>query len=91
MAALQSTNYASSAITLKQAETFRKRFAGLRDERGATAIAARSTGKGVSELHIHHDPGCRACYQRRGATIVVLLWASPINGKNDHDRETHHL
>lgn len=73
-------------IELKQTETFRKWFAKLRDERAVTAIASRldrlafghagdaeSVGKGVSELRIHHGPGYRVYFQRRGNTIIVLL------------------
>lgn len=73
-------------IALKQTETFRKWFVGLRDERAATAIAARldrlafghagdarPIGKGISELRIHHGPGYRVYFQQRGATIIVLL------------------
>ncbi len=73
-------------IALKQTGTFRKWFAGLRDERAATAIAsrldrlafghagdARPIGRGVSELRIHHGPGYRVYFQQRGARIIVLL------------------
>jgi putative addiction module killer protein len=71
---------------LKQTETFRKWFAKLRDPRSATAIASRldrlgfghagdaePVGQGVSELRIHHGPGYRVYFQRRGSTIIVLL------------------
>ena len=73
-------------IELKQTESFRKWFAKLRDARAATAIASRldglrfgdvgdaePVGKGVSELRIHHGPGYRVFFQRRGDTIIVLL------------------
>lgn len=30
-------------------------------------------GEGISELRIHHGPGYRVYFQRRGDTIVVLL------------------
>ena len=73
-------------ITLKQTETFRNWFTKLRDERAATAITARldrlafghagdarRIGKGVCELRIHHGPGYRVYFQRRSATIIVLL------------------
>ncbi len=74
-------------IELKQTETFRKWFGKLRDERATTAIASRldrlafghagdaePVGKGVSELRIHYGPGYRVYFQRRGDTIIVLLY-----------------
>lgn len=73
-------------IELKQTETFRTWRKKLKDERARTAIALRLTrlayghagdaepvGQGVSELRIHHGPGCRVYFQRRGDTIIVLL------------------
>lgn len=73
-------------IELKQTETFRRWFARLRDERAVAAITSRldrlafghagdaePVGKGVSELRIHHGPGYRVYFQRRGDLIVILL------------------
>ena len=73
-------------IALEQTETFQKWLAKLRDERAVTAIVSRldrlmfghagdaePVGQGVSELRIHHGPGYRVYFQRRGDTIILLL------------------
>jgi putative addiction module killer protein len=73
-------------IELKQTETFRTWRMNLKDQRARAAIASRldrltfgHTGdakpieKGVSELRIHHGPGYRVYFQRRGNTIIILL------------------
>jgi putative addiction module killer protein len=71
---------------LKQTDTFRKWWTKLRDDRARGVIFARldrlayghagdvePVGDGVSELRIHYGPGYRIYFQRRGATILVLL------------------
>ena len=71
---------------LKQTETFRKWRMGLKDERAKGLIASRldrlayghagdvePVGEGISELRIHHGPGYRIYFQKRGATVIVLL------------------
>ncbi|WP_092028862.1 type II toxin-antitoxin system RelE/ParE family toxin [Bradyrhizobium sp. OK095] len=73
-------------VELKQTETFRKWRSRLRDERARALIASRldrlaqghagdaePVGDGISELRIHHGPGYRIYFQKRGSTIVVLL------------------
>jgi putative addiction module killer protein len=73
-------------LELRQTETFRKWRTRLRDQRARAIIASRldrlalghagdaePVGEGVSELRIHHGPGYRVYFQRRGATIIVLL------------------
>lgn len=73
-------------IELKQTETFRKWRTRLKDERARILIASRldrlafgltgdaePVGQGVSELRIHHGPGYRIYFQKRGSTIIVLL------------------
>ena len=73
-------------LELKQTETFRKWRIRLKDERVRALIASRldrlafghagdaeSVGHGVSELRIHHGPGYRVYFQRRGTTLIVLL------------------
>ena len=73
-------------IELKQTETFRKWRTQLKDERARTLIASRldrlafglagdvePVGQGLSELRIHHGPGYRIYFQKRGNMIIVLL------------------
>jgi putative addiction module killer protein len=73
-------------LELKQTETFRKWRQRLKDHRARAMIASRldrlaqghagdaePVGEGVSELRIHHGPGYRVYFQRRGSTIIVLL------------------
>ncbi|MET4277326.1 MULTISPECIES: type II toxin-antitoxin system RelE/ParE family toxin [unclassified Bradyrhizobium] len=73
-------------IELKQTETFRKWRSRLKDERARALIASRldrlahghpgdvePVGDGVSELRIHHGPGYRIYFQKRGNAIIVLL------------------
>lgn len=58
----------------------------LKDERARALIASRldrlafghagdaeAVGQGISELRIHHGPGYRVYFQKRGDTIIVLL------------------
>ena len=73
-------------IELKQTETFRKWWTGLRDKRALGIILSRldrlayghvgdaePVGDGISELRIHCGPGYRVYFQRRGNTLIVLL------------------
>jgi putative addiction module killer protein len=73
-------------VELKQTETFRKWWAGLRDKRALGVILARldrlayghagdvqPVGEGVSELRIHYGPGYRVYFQRRGNALIILL------------------
>ena len=74
-------------IELKQTETFRKWRTRLKDERARILVASRldrlafglagdvePVGQGVNELRIHHGPGYRIYFQKRGSTIIVLLF-----------------
>jgi putative addiction module killer protein len=73
-------------LQLRQTETFRKWERKLKDRKARAAIAARlfrlanglagdvsPVGHGISELRIHHGPGYRVYFQRRGEEIIVLL------------------
>ena len=75
-----------SMFELKQTETFRKWRVRLKDARALAVIASRldrlafglagdaePVGHGISELRIHHGPGYRVYFQKRGTTIIVLL------------------
>ncbi len=67
-------------------EVFDLWFKSLRDRQAARRIQARidrvedgnlgdhkPVGEGVSELRIHHGPGYRIYFTRRGLEIVILL------------------
>ena len=73
-------------IDIRQTETFRKWRLRLKNDQVRALIASRldrlafglagdvqPVGQGVSELRIHHGPGYRVYFQKRGATIIVLL------------------
>jgi putative addiction module killer protein len=71
---------------LKQTDTFRAWWTRLKDERAKGLIASRLSrlayghvgdvapvGDGISELRIHHGPGYRVYFRKRGKTVVILL------------------
>jgi len=73
------------ALVIKQTDTFRKWERAL-DPKAQALIAARlnriayglmgdvkSVGEGVSEIRIHHGPGYRIYFTRKGSEIIVLL------------------
>ncbi len=73
-------------LELKQTETFRKWWANLTDERARGLIFSRlnrlayghpgdvaPVGEGISELRVHHGPGYRIYFRRRGRTMLILL------------------
>ena len=71
---------------IRRSAVFEAWLRGLKD-RTATAIVARrirriamgnlgdvkSLGDGISEVRIHHGPGYRVYFTRRGNTVIVLL------------------
>jgi putative addiction module killer protein len=73
-------------VELRQTETFRKWWVRLKDERARGVILGRldrmayghagdvsPVGDGISELRIHHGPGYRVYFQKRGNAVIVLL------------------
>lgn len=73
-------------ITVRQTETFRTWFEGLRDRLAQKHILVRigrlergnfgdvrPVGDGLSELRIFHGPGYRLYLAPRGQEIVILL------------------
>ena len=73
-------------VEVRETAVFSRWMAGLRDHRARAKIAARidrlalgnpgdvePVGEGVSELRIHHGPGYRVYFVRRGGTLIILL------------------
>ncbi|MCA3716716.1 MAG: type II toxin-antitoxin system RelE/ParE family toxin [Brevundimonas sp.] len=73
-------------LRVETTETFDAWIRSLRDATARAIVArrirrvalgnlgdTRSVGEGVSELRIHHGPGYRVYYVRRGDTVIVLL------------------
>lgn len=71
---------------VRQTETYAKWERGLRDSIARAAITARvvrlangntgdvkPVGDGISELRVHHGPGYRVYFQKRGTEIILLL------------------
>ncbi|MDR6632708.1 putative addiction module killer protein [Phyllobacterium sp. 1468] len=63
----------------KQSDTFKrwqnKSLIALRLQRllGGNAGDVAPVGAGISELRVHHGPGYRVYFQRRGDLIILLL------------------
>jgi putative addiction module killer protein len=73
-------------VTIKETKNFEEWWSGLRDHRAKGLMTSRierlkfghagdvaPIGDGISELRIHHGPGYRIYFCRRGASIVLLL------------------
>lgn len=73
-------------VELQQTALFRKWWSGLKNDCARGVIFSRldrlafghagdvePVGEGVSELRIHHGPGYRIYFCRRGSAIVILL------------------
>lgn len=78
--------YDSPTVRICQTEVYESWFRRLRDTRTRARILARirrlslgnpgdvaPVGEGVSEMRIHHGPGYRVYFVRRGRTVIVLL------------------
>lgn len=87
-------------LELKQTEQFRRWRARIVDGRVRALIASRldrlafghlgdvaPVGEGVSELRIHHGPGYRIYFQRRGPVVAILLCGGD-KGSQAKDIET---
>lgn len=91
-------------IELKQTEAFRKWRLRLKDHRASAMIASRldrlaqghtgdvkPVGEGVSELRIHHGPGYRVYFQKRGSAIIVLLCGGDKSSQAKDIKMAKHL
>ena len=85
---------------VRQTDRFKRWAAKLQDRRVKAVIADRilrlsnglfgdaaSVGGGIQELRIHHGPGYRIYFQRRGAEIILLLCGGD-KGTQDRDIRT---
>ena len=79
-------SYNISVLEIRETETFSSWLRSLRDSQARARIAARvrrlafgnpgdvrPVGEGISELRIHHGPGYRVYYVRRGEALILLL------------------
>ena len=84
-------------IEILRTEAFIDWLDGLRDSQAVAKIATRlkrvaegnfgdcaPVGEGVSELRIHHGPGYRVYFVRRGSAVVVVLGGGD---KSTQDRD----
>ena len=73
-------------IELRQTDNFRRWRTRLKDQHARALIASRldrlayghqgdaaPVGQGISELRVHHGPGYRIYFKRRGSQVIVLL------------------
>lgn len=73
-------------ISIRKTDVFAKWINGLKDIQAKARILARiervafglpgdvqPVGEGVSEMRIHHGPGYRVYFKRKGNRLIVLL------------------
>ena len=81
-------------IEIRETATFSDWMRKLRDSEARARIAARvrrlafgnagdsrPVGEGVSELRIHHGPGYRVYFVRRGEMLIILLCGGDKNSQ----------
>lgn len=91
-------------VELKQTETFRKWRTQLKDKQARALIASRldrlafghvgdvaAVGQGISELRIHHGPGYRVYFKKRGDVILVLLCGGDKSTQDADIKTAKHL
>ena len=94
---LYSIEYNPFMITLRQTETFSRRFSSLKDRSGRVRILSRldriamgnfgdvkAVGEGVSEIRIDSGPGYRLYFVRREKAMIFLLCGGD---KSTQDRD----
>jgi putative addiction module killer protein len=91
-------------ISVQATEEFGKWMRRLRDTRARALIAERiqrmanglpgdvkSLGCGLSELRIHHGPGYRVYFTRRGREIIILLCAGDKDSQASDIQHAHRI
>ena len=83
-------------IEIRKTDEFASWLDNLRDLRARARIQARierlatgnpgdvePVGEGVSELRIHHGPGYRIYFKKRGRMLIILLAGGDKNTQNN--------
>jgi putative addiction module killer protein len=82
-------------IEVRRTAVFQNWFAQLRDVEAKARITvrirrislgnlgdAKPVGSGINELRIHHGPGYRIYFVRRGSELVILLCGGDKSGQS---------
>ena len=91
-------------IEIRQTETYRKWFHGLKDRTARARIDirirrlslgnsgdAKSVGQGVSELRVDYGPGYRVYFLDRKNAVVILLCGGDKSSQKRDIQKAHEL